>query len=104
MLYDRAKLLAVGGFSWWSELPPDHCGEDVAVQTLLRHRYGGCGILPSGVYHLEAPTQVPDRRANTDAVVRRLLAGVPAEAVSPGSRWPADPAPLEIGVNDGLRP
>ncbi len=81
VLYDRAKLLAVGGFSFWPELPPEHCGEEVAVQILLLRTYGGCGLLPSGTYHLELPTTIPDRRHNTDAIIRRrlaVLAGPPA--------------------------
>ncbi len=35
VLFDRAKLLDVGGFSWWSRLPPEHAGEEVVVQFLL---------------------------------------------------------------------
>lgn len=73
VMYDRGKLLDVGGYSWWTELPPNHCGEDVLVQLLLLHRYGGCGILPSGVYHLELPTQVADRVHNTDELIKRFL-------------------------------
>jgi hypothetical protein len=45
-------------------LPPEHAGEEVLVQFLLLNRYGGCGILPSGTYHLGLPTTVPDRRRN----------------------------------------
>ena len=64
ILYDRAKLLDVGGFSWWHRLPPVHAGEEVVVQFLLIRKYGGCGILPSGTYHLGLPTNVEDRRCN----------------------------------------
>ncbi len=64
VLYDRAKLLDVGGFSWWHRLPPEHAGEEVVVQFLLIKKYGGCGILPSGTYHLGLPTTVDDRRCN----------------------------------------
>lgn len=73
VLYDREKLLDIGGYSWWSELPPEHCGEDVLVQLLLLRKYGGCGVLPSGVYHLELPTQVADRTHNTDDLIKRFL-------------------------------
>ncbi len=73
VMYDREKLLDVGGYSWWNELPPEHCGEDVLVQLLLLRKYGGCGILPSGVYHLELPTQVADRAHTTDSLIKRLL-------------------------------
>jgi GT2 family glycosyltransferase len=61
VLYDRAKLLDVGGFSWWERLPPRHAGEEVVVQFLLIRKYGGCGILPSGTYHLGMETNVPER-------------------------------------------
>ena len=61
VLYNRAKLLDVGGFSWWQRLPPEHAGEEVVVQFLLIRKYGGCGILPSGTYHLGLPTSVEDR-------------------------------------------
>ncbi|HET9919632.1 MAG TPA: glycosyltransferase family A protein [Ktedonobacteraceae bacterium] len=64
VLYDRAKLLDVGGFSWWQRLPPEHAGEEVLAQFLLLRKYGGCGILPSGTYHLDLPTTVEDRRTN----------------------------------------
>ncbi len=64
VLYDRAKLLRVGGFSWWGRLPCEHAGEEVVAQFLLLNAYGGCGILPSGTYHLGLPTNVEDRRRN----------------------------------------
>jgi glycosyltransferase involved in cell wall biosynthesis len=73
VLYDRQKLLDVGGYSWWTELPAQHCGEDVLAELLVMRRYGGCGILPSGVYHLELPTTVPDRRHNTNDLIRKYL-------------------------------
>jgi GT2 family glycosyltransferase len=61
VLYDRAKLLASGGFDFWRRLGPRHQGEDVAAQLAVMARYGGAGVLPSGAYHLEAPTTVTDR-------------------------------------------
>lgn len=61
VLYDAAKLRDVGGFSFWKELPPNHCGEDVLAQLRVMARYGGCGLLPSGVYHQELPTTIVDR-------------------------------------------
>lgn len=64
VLYDRARLLDVGGFSFWPRLPAEHAGEEVLVQFLLVRRFGGCGLLPSGTYHLETPTNVPDRTSN----------------------------------------
>ena len=78
VLYDRQKLVDSGGYTWWPELPPEHCGEDVLAQLMVMSRHGGCGILPSGVYHLELGTEVPNRTANTDDLIRRYLRA-PAE-------------------------
>ncbi|HEU0115405.1 MAG TPA: glycosyltransferase family A protein [Thermomicrobiales bacterium] len=74
VLYDREKLLAVGGFSWWRRLPPNHAGEEVVVQFMLLRYYGGCGLLPSGTYHLGLPTNVPDRAHNATALFGDLIA------------------------------
>jgi glycosyltransferase involved in cell wall biosynthesis len=73
ILYDRAKLLDVGGFSWWHRLPSVHAGEEVVVQFLLIRKYGGCGILPSGTYHLGLPTNVDDRRRNAIELFGELI-------------------------------
>ncbi len=73
ILYDRAKLLDVGGFSWWYRLPPVHAGEEVVVQFLLIRKYGGCGLLPSGTYHLGLPTNVEDRRCNATELFGELI-------------------------------
>lgn len=73
VLYDRARLLDVGGFSWWERLPPEHAGEEVVAQFLLIRKYGGCGILPSGTYHLGLPTNVEDRRRNATELFGELL-------------------------------
>ncbi|MFY1697381.1 MULTISPECIES: glycosyltransferase family A protein [unclassified Solwaraspora] len=62
VLFDRAKLVAAGGFDFWRQMPPDHQGEDVAAQLAVLRRYGGAGIVPSGAYHLESPTTVTERR------------------------------------------
>ncbi|BAU48279.1 glycosyl transferase [Sulfurifustis variabilis] len=64
VMYDTGKLRACGGFGFWRDLPVAHCGEDVLAQLRVMARYGGCGILPSGVYHQEVPTTVPDRRVD----------------------------------------
>lgn len=64
VMYDTEKLLDVGGFGFWTELPPDHCGEDVLAQLRVARKYGGCGLLPSGVYHQELQTKVPQRKVN----------------------------------------
>lgn len=73
VLYDRAKLLSVGGFSWWERLPPQHAGEEVVAQLLLLRKYGGCGILPAGTYHLGLPTNVPDRQRNATELFGELI-------------------------------
>ena len=73
VLYDRAKLLDVGGFSFWTKLPPEHAGEEVVVQFLLIRTYGGCGILPSGTYHLGLPTTIEDRRSNATSLFGELI-------------------------------
>jgi GT2 family glycosyltransferase len=69
VLFDTAKLRRVGGFEFWRQLPAEHCGEDVLVQLRLLRRCGGCGLLPSGVYHQELPTTVVDRRVNAPEVL-----------------------------------
>ena len=64
VLYDRAALVAVGGFDFWRELPPSHCGEDVVAQRRVLAPVRRGGPLPLGAYHLESPTTVPDREHN----------------------------------------
>ncbi len=61
VMFDAAKLRAAGGFGFWRRLPPEHAGEDVLAQLRVMERFGGCGLLPSGAYHLELPTTVADR-------------------------------------------
>lgn len=67
VLYDRQALLEAGGFDFWPELPEQHCGEDVLAQQRVMARRGGAGVLPSGAYHLESPTTVPDRWVDASA-------------------------------------
>jgi len=69
VLYDRARLLACGGFGFWRELPAEHCGEDVVAQLRVMARYGGCGLLPSGAYHQELDTTVPQREVDAPKVL-----------------------------------
>jgi len=78
VLYDAARLRSVGGFSFWQDLPTEHCGEDVLAQLRVMSRYGGCGLLPSGVYHQELPTTVEDRRTNAPEVLEISPLDVPA--------------------------
>jgi hypothetical protein len=63
-LYDAARLRSVGGFSFWKDLPPEHSGEDVLSQLRVMELYGGCGLIPSGVYHQELPTTIPNRQVD----------------------------------------
>ncbi|WP_372698178.1 glycosyltransferase family 2 protein [Arthrobacter sp. JSM 101049] len=79
VLFDRAKLLACGGFDFWDELPTGHAGEDMVAQMRVMEEYGGAGIIPSGAVHLESDTTVTDR--STEA----------AEVVLPSADVPADP-------------
>lgn len=72
VLFDRAVLQGCGGFDFWTELPPVHAGEDVVAQHRVLLAAGGAGILPSGAYHLESPTTVPDR-----PVEARTVLGIP---------------------------
>jgi hypothetical protein len=73
ILYDRHKLLEVGGFSFWSRLPRYHSGEEVLVQNLLMRRWGGCGIMPSGTYHAEVPSMVLNPEGTVDGHALELL-------------------------------
>ncbi len=68
VMYEVAKLRAVGGYSFWRELPTEHCGEDVLAQLRVMARYGGCGLIPTGVYHQELPTTIVDRRVDAPKV------------------------------------
>jgi GT2 family glycosyltransferase len=69
VLFRRDALVEVGGYDFWSELPPEHSGEDVAAQWRVMERYGGAGILPSGAVHLESPTTIPHRPVDAFDVV-----------------------------------
>jgi hypothetical protein len=46
-----------------------HCGEDVPAHLQAMARYGGCGLLPSGVFHQELPTTIDDRSVNARLVL-----------------------------------
>jgi GT2 family glycosyltransferase len=70
VLYDTAKLRETGGFSFWRELPAEHAGEDVLAQLRLMRRHGGAGLFPSGAYHLELPTTIPDREVDAPLVIQ----------------------------------
>jgi hypothetical protein len=74
VLYDSARLRAAGGFGFWRELPPEHCGEDVLAQLRVMARFGGCGLIPSGACHQELPTTVPWRRHDAPRLLAHLIA------------------------------
>ena len=61
VLFDRERLLDAGGFGFWRDVPADHQGEDATAQLAVMQRYGGAGVVPSGAYHLEAPTTITRR-------------------------------------------
>jgi glycosyltransferase involved in cell wall biosynthesis len=73
ILYDRAKLLDVGGFAFWKRLPRYHSGEEVLVQNLLMRRWGGCAIVPSGTYSAQVPTTVLNEAGSVDGHALDLL-------------------------------
>jgi glycosyltransferase involved in cell wall biosynthesis len=73
VLYDTEKLRATGGFDFWSHLPETHVGEDVLAQQRVMARFGGAGLFPSGAYHLEIPTTIPDRPVDAPIALRELV-------------------------------
>jgi hypothetical protein len=73
VMYDVAKLRESGGFGFWHELPEAHCGEDVLAQLRVMARHGGCGLIPSGAYHQELPTTVPERECDAPKVLAHWL-------------------------------
>jgi len=87
VLYDRAKLLEVGGFGFWRKLPRYHSGEDVLVQNLLMRRWGGCAIMPSGTYHAEVPSTVLNRQGTVDGHALALLDEMTRTAPRGGRGW-----------------
>jgi len=44
-------------------------------------RYGGCGLIPAGIYHQELPTTIFDRRVAADN-----LFGISSKYLIPGIR------------------
>lgn len=91
VLFDTAMLRAVGGFDFWRELPPEHCGEDVLAQQRVMARYGGCAIFPSGAYHMELPTTVTQREVDAPRVLPLEAAEQPAAAGPPAAPSSAPP-------------
>lgn len=70
VLFDTGKLRAAGGFEFWRDLPANHCGEDVLAQLRVMERFGGCGMIPSGAYHMELPTTIPSRDVDAPKVLQ----------------------------------
>ena len=68
-MFNSCKLRDAGGFDFWRELPPEHCGEDVLAQLRVMERFGGCGIIPSGAYHMELPTTIDQREVDAPLVL-----------------------------------
>jgi len=64
VLFHTEALREIGGFGFWPQLGPTGAGEDVAVQLAVMERRGGSGLLPSGAFHLEVATTLPDRTAD----------------------------------------
>jgi GT2 family glycosyltransferase len=81
VLFDTAKLRECGGFDFWPELPLGHCGEDVLAQLRVMARHGGCGLIPSGAYHMELPTTVTGRHVDAP---KALFAVAGAPEAGPG--------------------
>ncbi|MFL5750355.1 MAG: glycosyltransferase family 2 protein [Chloroflexota bacterium] len=69
VLYDVAALREAGGFGFWRDLPPEHAGEDVLAELRVMRLRGGCGVVPSGAWHLELPTTVPNRETDAPKVL-----------------------------------
>jgi GT2 family glycosyltransferase len=73
ILYDRQKVLEVGGFSFWNRLPRYHSGEEVLLQNLLMRRWGGASIIPSGTFYSEVPSTVLNEEGTVDGHALDLL-------------------------------
>ncbi|QOY94384.1 hypothetical protein IM543_00150 [Massilia sp. UMI-21] len=78
----------------WRHLPPGHCGEDVLAQLRVMERFGGCGMLPSGAYHMELPTTLKAREVDAPWALLPH-AGSPAQPASPGQPAPVQAAPTQ---------
>ncbi len=73
ILYDREKLLEIGGFSFWDRLPRYQSGEEVLVQNLMMRHWGGCSIIPSGTYFSQMPSTVLNDKGTVDGSALDLL-------------------------------
>lgn len=93
VMFDRQKLLDVGGYSFWNRLPRYHSGEEVVVQNLLMRRFGGCAIMPSGTFYAEVPSTVLNDEGTVDGHALDLLPELVARYCGPAG------APAEMGAN-----
>jgi glycosyltransferase involved in cell wall biosynthesis len=73
ILYDREKLLEIGGFSFWNRLPRFQSGEEVLVQNLMMRLWGGASLIPSGTYFSEMPSTVLNEEGTVDGHALELL-------------------------------
>jgi hypothetical protein len=73
ILYNRQKVLEVGGYSFWNRLPRYHSGEEVLLQNLLMRRWGGASLIPSGTYYSEVPSTVLNDEGTVDGHALDLL-------------------------------
>lgn len=86
VLYDRRKALEAGGFSFWQRLPRYASGEDVLLQNLMMRRWGGCGMVPAGVYFAELPSTVLNDAGTVDGHALDLLPELlPEHRMRPGA-------------------
>jgi GT2 family glycosyltransferase len=81
VLFDTTKLRDCGGFDFWRKLPPSHCGEDVLAQLRVMERHGGCGLIPSGAYHMELPTTLTAREIDAPNVLLQGTAPEPMQGL-----------------------
>jgi GT2 family glycosyltransferase len=105
VLYDRTALIDAGGYDFWPRVPPEHSGEDVAAQLRVLARTGGAGIVPSGAYHLETPTTVPDRRMecfDESLLADELRSGRPDGECLDGAAPVTSPDHAIAALPDGL--
>ena len=92
VLYDTARLRAVGGFGFWRSLPAEHAGEDVLAQLRVLAAFGGAGLFPSGAYHLELPTTIAHREVDAPRVLPVPTGlGAPELAMPPQTAPRAEP-------------
>lgn len=71
-MFDTAKLRDCGGYDFWKDLPAEHAGEDVEAQNRVMRRYGGCGVIPTGVYHMELETTIANRDVDAPYALRKI--------------------------------